>query len=68
MTGAQMKRERMDRGKSIRGLARELNIPEQTIRRIEAGLGIDLERAKILADYYGVRVTDFPYFAAQVAA
>jgi transcriptional regulator with XRE-family HTH domain len=62
MTGQQMRVARLNRGKSIRGLARDLDIPEQAIRRIEAGFGIRVDRAKKLADWHGVLVTDLPAF------
>lgn len=52
----------MNRGQSIRGLARELGVPEQSIRRIEDGDGIRLDRAKKVADWHGVQVVDLPAF------
>jgi len=59
--------ERLNRGMSIRGLARELEIPEQSIRRLEAGMGVQPATAKKVADFYGVRVTDLPVFAERAA-
>lgn len=62
MTGDELRRRRINRGSSIRGLARELDIPEQAIRRLEGGGGIRIERAKKVADWHGIRVIDLPAF------
>lgn len=62
MTGDELRRLRMNRGTSIRALARELEVPEQSIRRLEEGDGIRLDRAKKVADWHGVLVTDLPAF------
>jgi ribosome-binding protein aMBF1 (putative translation factor) len=53
-----LKRERVNKGHSIRGLARELKTHEATIRRLEQGLPVRPESAKPVADYFGVQVTD----------
>lgn len=45
-------------GLSRRGYARKLGVPEQSIRRLEAGLGIHPASAKVVADDLGVKVTD----------
>lgn len=66
MTGDQIRIARMNKGRSIRGLARELEIPEQSIRRLEAGLGIRLDRAKKLADFFEVQVTDLAPFNGEL--
>lgn len=58
VTGSEMRVARINRGKSIRALARDLDVPEQSIRRIEAGQRINLENAKKLADFHGVQVVD----------
>jgi ribosome-binding protein aMBF1 (putative translation factor) len=58
MTSQEMRIARINRGVSIRGLAREIDVPEQSIRRIEAGRLISLPYAKKLADWHGVQVTD----------
>lgn len=68
MTGEDMKVERMNRGLSRRALAREIEVPEQSIRRLEAGHGISLAYAKKIADFYGVLVTDILPTDAQAAA
>lgn len=49
---------RVNAGWSIRALARELNIPEASIRRLEGGGGISLHYAKRIADQFGVTVLD----------
>ena len=51
-------RARVNKGHSIRGLARELKTHEATIRRLEQGLPVRPESAKPIADYFGVQVTD----------
>jgi ribosome-binding protein aMBF1 (putative translation factor) len=51
-------RARINKGHSIRGLARELHTHEQTIRRLEEGLPVRPESAKPVADYFEVQVTD----------
>jgi transcriptional regulator with XRE-family HTH domain len=53
-----MRKERINRGFSIRALARELGIPEQTIRRAEDGQAPSIANAHKLANFYGVKVTD----------
>jgi ribosome-binding protein aMBF1 (putative translation factor) len=58
MTPGEMRRARMNRGVSIRGLAREIEVPEQSIRRIESGRPISLPYAKKVADWHGVEVLD----------
>lgn len=68
MTGREIQVERMNRGKSRRALARELNVPEQTLRRIERGEGISLGYAKALADWLGVQVLDILPLDEEAAA
>lgn len=63
MTGAQITTARLNRGLSIRALAREIDVPEQAVRRIEAEERITPANAKKIADFLGVRVTDLPYFS-----
>lgn len=53
-----LREERVNRGYSIRALARELNVPEQTIRRAEVGQAPSIANAHKLAEFYGVKVTD----------
>lgn len=67
MNDFNLRAERLNAGKSIRGLAKHLDVPEQSIRRLEAGFGINPETAKKIADYFGIKVTDLPAFAEMVA-
>lgn len=53
-----MRHERINRGYSIRALARELGIPEQTIRRAEDGQAPSIANAHKLASFYDLKVTD----------
>jgi ribosome-binding protein aMBF1 (putative translation factor) len=54
-----LKTARLNAGLSIRGLAREIDVPEQSIRRFEAGDGgLHPANAKRIADRFGVQVTD----------
>lgn len=49
---------RLNAGFSIRGLARDIGIGEQAIRRLENGEVVHPATAKKVADKFGVRVTD----------
>lgn len=49
---------RLNAGKSIRGLAKEIGVAEQTVRRLEDGESVHPANAKKVADYFGVLVTD----------
>jgi transcriptional regulator with XRE-family HTH domain len=53
-----MRKERINRGYSLRALSRELGVPEQTIRRAEQGQTPSVANARKLAEFYGVKVTD----------
>lgn len=68
MTPAELRIARINRGYTIRGLAREIDVPEQSIRRIEGGSRISLPYAKLIADFYGVLVTDLWPVADRTAA
>jgi transcriptional regulator with XRE-family HTH domain len=57
------KHERLNRGLTIAALAARTEVPEYAIGRLERGNRIDPERAKRIADHFGVQVTDFPAFA-----
>lgn len=46
-------------GMSRRGYADKLGINEQSLRRLEAGLGVHPATAKTIADDMGLQVTDF---------
>ncbi len=49
---------RLNAGHSIRGLAAHLDVPEQSIRRLEEGKGVTPGNAKKIADFFGLKVTD----------
>lgn len=49
---------RLNAGYSIRGLARELEVGEQAIRRLEDGEAVHPATAKRVADKFGVHVID----------
>lgn len=50
--------ERLNRGYSIRGLARHLGIHDNAIRRLERGDVVHPATAKKIADFFEVQVTD----------
>lgn len=58
MTPEQMRTNRINRGFSIRALARELQMPEQTVRAAEKGETPSIANAHKLAGFHGVKVTD----------
>lgn len=58
MTGPELQRARINEGFSVRAFAREIGVPEQTIRRLESGQSISLGYAKRIADHFGVTVLD----------
>lgn len=58
MTPEEMRANRLNRGFSIRGLARELEMPEQTVRAAERGEPPSVPNAHKLAEFHGVKVTD----------
>jgi DNA-binding XRE family transcriptional regulator len=49
---------RINAGYSIRSLARELDVNEHSIRRLEAGEAVHPATAKKVADFFGVTVVD----------
>lgn len=50
---------RINAGYSIKSLARELGVHEHAIRRLERGEGgVHPANAKLIADRFGVQVTD----------
>lgn len=49
---------RVNRGHSVRSLAAELEIDWRTLTRLEGGFPIHPAKAKLVADYFGVQVTD----------
>ncbi len=68
MTGEQLRVARINEGFSIRCFAREVGVPEQTIRRLETGQPISLPNAKKLADHFGITVLDLMPDLAERAA
>lgn len=53
-----LRKERLDRGFSIRGLSKEIGVPQHTISRAEAGLPITPGNAFKIATFFGYKVTD----------
>lgn len=68
MTRDQLVAARLNSGHSIRGLARRLGIHEQVVRRVESGEPIRPESAKLIADFYGVTVTELLGIDTEAAA
>lgn len=58
MSVINLRADRLNKGHSIRSLARELGVTEQAIRRLEEGERVHPATAKRIADYFGVQVTD----------
>lgn len=48
----------LNAGFSRRSFGREIDVPEQTIRRLEGGEPISPRYAKRIADFFEVKVTD----------
>lgn len=55
---AELTAERLNRGFSIRSLAKHINVPEQSIRRAERGEGVSPGYAFRIASFFGHQVTD----------
>jgi transcriptional regulator with XRE-family HTH domain len=49
---------RMNRGHSVRSLAAELGVDARTLMRLERGDRVHPAKAKKVADFFGVQVTD----------
>lgn len=58
LSAERLSAERLNRGHSIRSLAAELGVHQHAIRRLEAGQPIHPASAKLIADYFGCKVTD----------
>ena len=58
MTGAEVRTAYLNAGFSRRAFGREIDVPEQSIRRLEDGLPISPRYAKRIADFLGVTVMD----------
>jgi ribosome-binding protein aMBF1 (putative translation factor) len=52
----------LNAGLSIRGLAAEIKVPEQSIRRVRDGEPVHPANAKKIADRFGVEVIDLKPF------
>jgi ribosome-binding protein aMBF1 (putative translation factor) len=50
--------ERLNRGLSVRALAKEIKVNPQVVQRAEEGRSVHPASAKKIADFYGYRVTD----------
>lgn len=57
-TAINLAEARVNRGHSIRGLARHIDVPEQTIRRAERGERVTPENAFKIATFFDLKVTD----------
>lgn len=57
-TTDQIREHYLNQGLSRRAYAEKIGVPEQSLRRLEAGLGVHPANAKIVADDLGVKVTD----------
>lgn len=53
-----LRAERLNRGLSLRQAAEAMDVPEQSIRRVESDLGVTPRNAFKIASFYGYRVTD----------
>jgi ribosome-binding protein aMBF1 (putative translation factor) len=51
-------RARVNGGHSIRSLAAEVQIDRRTLERLEDGKPVHPAKAKVVADYFEVQVTD----------
>lgn len=59
---------RLNKGLTVAELASRLHdVDEGAIYRLERGMRIAPAKAKRIADFYGVDVTDFPAFAPDAA-
>lgn len=58
----------VEAGMSRRQFAASIDVPEQTLRRLEGGRGIRPANAKRIADHFGVRVADVLALADSASA
>jgi hypothetical protein len=58
---------RVNRGHTIRSLANELRIDWRTLTRLEEGQPIHPAKAKLVADYFDVQVTDLMPIESEAA-
>jgi hypothetical protein len=59
---------RVNRGHTIRSLSAELEIDWRTLTRLEEGKPIHPAKALVVAEYFGVQVTDLMPIEPQAAA
>jgi transcriptional regulator with XRE-family HTH domain len=59
---------RVNGGDTVRSLAAKVGIDYRTLKRIEDGLPVHPAKAKLIADYFEVRVTDLLPADARAAA
>ncbi len=50
--------ERLNRGLSLAGAARDIGVHRATLTALEGGARVHPESAKKIADYFGCKVTD----------
>jgi lambda repressor-like predicted transcriptional regulator len=58
MTRVNLEEVRLNRGLSLRQAAEQIGIHRRTLDRAERGDSVHPGNAKLIADFYGVRVTD----------
>lgn len=68
MTGFDLPEARLNAGYSVRGLAAEIGVAENAVRRLEAGESVHPATAKKVADYFGIKVTDLMPLHREAAA
>lgn len=68
VTGEDLRKARLNRGFSRRGLADAIEVPENTLRRFEKGHGASPANALKIATWLGVEVTDLAPFDEEQAA
>lgn len=69
MTPSELVREHyLNQGLSRRAYADKVGVPEQTLRRLESGLGVHPANAKLIADDMGIKVTDLMPLDREAAA
>lgn len=56
--GFDLAKARVNRGHTPRSLAAEVGIDARTLHRLERGEAVHPSKAKKVADYFGVQVTD----------
>ena len=67
MTRRELMAARMNRGLSVQAAAAQIGIAHGTLRRFEAGESVTVANAKLIADFYGCKVTDLLPLEAEAA-